>query len=166
MDPESQFATVVGVVADVRANGLSESPVNALHIYVPFRSSSSALLVVRSTGGPLATIDAVKAGIWALDPDLASREVVTARDRLRQATATPRFGLVLLGAFATIGLAMAAVGVFGVLMLIVGLRRREMAVRLSLGATRRQLSVQLLTESWVLAACGGAAGRVVAIATL
>jgi predicted permease len=164
MDPESQFATVVGVVADVRANGLSESPVNALHIYVPFRSSSSALLVVRSTGGPLATIDAVKAGIWALDPDLAIREVVTARDRLRQATATPRFGLVLLGAFATIGLAMAAVGVFGVLMLIVGLRRREMAVRLSLGATRAQVIGQVGRYAAWVTALGVALGLAGAVA--
>jgi putative ABC transport system permease protein len=111
-----------------------------MQIYRPLSPRSSVMLIVRvRQGDPLALTDALKARIWALDPGLPVTEVATAASQLRRATATPRFGLVLLGLFAVIGLALAAVGVFGVLMLVAGQRRREMAIRLSLGATRTQV---------------------------
>jgi predicted permease len=140
MNAGDAFAAVVGVAADVKANGLHASVLNTMQIYRPLSPRSSVMLIVRvRQGDPLALTDALKARIWALDPGLPVTEVATAASQLRRATATPRFGLVLLGLFAVIGLALAAVGVFGVLMLVAGQRRREMAIRLSLGATRTQV---------------------------
>jgi putative ABC transport system permease protein len=103
-------------------------------------------------------VDAMKAAVWAIDPDLPIASLRTMADVIWRQTATARFAMTLLGAFAAVGLALAAVGVFGTLMLVVTQRRCEVAVRLSLGATPRQVLSLVLRYVTVIAAAGVGAG--------
>jgi predicted permease len=158
MSANADFATIVGVVADVRANGLRGGDGEQLYRPLPVRTPRTLAFAVRTSGESGMLVDAMKAAVWAIDPDLPIASLRTMADVIWRQTATARFAMTLLGAFAAVGLALAAVGVFGTLMLVVTQRRCEVAVRLSLGATPRQVLSLVLRYVTVIAAAGVGAG--------
>jgi len=136
-----RFLTVVGVVADVRHRALHTEPRAA--VYVPgdqhLDRARSMDLVVASDVPSHTLVPQVRAILRDLDPNLPIGHVETFRGLLHDSLDTPRFRAGLLSAFGLVALALALVGVFGVMSYSVSTRRREMAVRSALGAEGRDI---------------------------
>jgi predicted permease len=163
--------TVVGVVADVRNAGLEKSVSPEFYLVRkpvvdavfsntdPVSGWRGASVVVRTAIDPRLSAAAVRGAIAALDPTLPV-EVETMRQRLDQITERPRFYAALLGVFAGTGVVLAAIGLFGVMSFLAAQRRREIGVRMALGATPGQVVRLMLAFSARWTAGGIAAGGV------
>jgi putative ABC transport system permease protein len=130
--------TVVGVVGDVPYLGLAT---DAEGVYVPLAQQSGQRLhlVVRSRLAPPATFRALRSAVASLDPELAPIEI-DMTEHLHAALGDPRRWTAVVGAFAVAGVFLAALGIFGLMSYVVRQRRRELGVRLALGASPRALT--------------------------
>jgi len=152
---------IVGVVGDVRHAGLDDEPEPGLYIAHAQAPSGRAIFVIRTAGDPAAMTRAASAQVWSLAPALPLYGVYTL-DGLLDASLKPRrFNLLLLGAFSLAALALAAVGVFGVMSSATAERTREIGVRLALGARPGEVLALVLREGTSLAAAGLVLGAVV-----
>jgi putative ABC transport system permease protein len=120
-------------------------------------------LVVRTSGDPAALTNAIKSTVWSFDRNLPISEVVTMDGVVAKANAEPRFEMMLLSIFAGVALALAAVGIYGVMSYSVARRTHEIGIRVSLGASRSQVLVLVLRQGLVLAVTGLAIGMVGAL---
>jgi putative ABC transport system permease protein len=158
--------TVVGVAADVKQMGPSD-PMGGMEFYQPLTMTarnSFYAFIMRSTGDRERLLQAARQVVWDIDPKLPIVETATMEGRIGEAIARPRFYLTLSSAFALSGLLLAAIGVYGVSAYWVSRRRRELAIRLALGASRRNVINMVIGRSARLAAIGAAAGLTLAIA--
>ena len=114
-------------------------------------------------GDPLALAEPVRRAIAAIDPDVASGAMRTAEQALDVSLAPRRFNVVLLAAFAVAGLALAAAGLYAVVSDAVAQRRRELAVRMAMGAQRDHIVRLVLTDVAKLLTAGIAIGAVLAV---
>ncbi len=162
--------TVVGVARDVRPEALSEAPkptyylLNTQFAAMTGIADAGATFVLRTAGDPAALTNAARAVVRAIDPELAVDEVQTLESVVRESVARPRFTAAVLGAFGVAALALAVVGVYGVLSYATARRRREMAVRMALGARPDGVRRLVLRSGLRLAGAGVAAGLVAAVA--
>jgi putative ABC transport system permease protein len=156
--PKQPARTVVGVVGDTRPS-LRRAAIPAM--YVPFDVNRFAIgsLVIDSDDAP-ATRDALKRAL-AASPD--ARVQVRSLDDARALEVAPfRFNATIVGAFAILTLALAVVGVYGVMTAVVGERTREYGIRVALGATRQVVNRQVLRQAAVPIVAGIAGGLVLA----
>jgi ABC-type antimicrobial peptide transport system permease subunit len=142
---ECEPTTVIGVVDDVRYSGLAGS-LEAMYSPVSEQWPSTLYLYVRTAGAPNAVAPDVREALRSVDPGVPLDDVASMEDRLYQAVAGPRQWASLLSVFAATALGLAAIGVFGMLSYMVGTRRREIGVRMALGA-RRATVVQMVIAS-------------------
>lgn len=162
--PDSPRLTIVGVVPDVKYQGLDAAAEPT--IYVPFQQAlwwRSMYLVVRTAGRPEDVLPGVRSAVRALDPQVPIQEVQTLAGLVEKSTGSARFRALLLAAFAGLALVLAAAGVYGLVSYEVHRRRREHGVRLALGARRRQLVGLVVGQGLRLSALGvvvGLAGSV------
>lgn len=161
---DDTWNTIVGVVGDV---DMDHGEVGGAQLYFPLGDPSmtgeSTLLVASATDASQ-LIPALKARIWALDSRLAIDDVESIEQAVRKVTARPRFNVVLLTVFASLGLGLAMVGVYGVVSYSVGLRTREIGVRMALGAVPVSIARSIVGEALALAAIGVVLGLVGAVA--
>lgn len=164
--PDAPWFTIVGVVRDVRHASVTEEPRTEMyHPHDQFRlaagfTPAAMTLVVGTSGDPLSLVAPLRAELRAMDPnvplaDIASMEQVTSR-----ALSEPRFITLLLGVFATAALALAAIGIYGVISYGVTQRTHEIGIRMALGADRRRV-VRMILGTGAGAVIGGVAVGVV-----
>ncbi len=155
---------VVGVVGDVRPFGWV-GPVRP-QIYVPHAQQSWPFmsLVVRASGDPSSLAGLVRRELSALDPEQPAPDARPLAALAEDALAPTRFVLALLGAFALLGLALATVGVYGVVSGSVEGRTGEIGLRLAIGADPRGVRGMVLGEAARLAAAGVGLGLLAALA--
>jgi predicted permease len=152
---------VVGVAGDIRDFALDAEALPMLflpHAQVPLPSMT---LLVRSTR-PEALSPAIRAEIRRMDAGLPVPDVTRVEDNRARAFAGPRFNAWLLGAFAVIAVGLAVTGVYAMLAFAIGERRREIAVRLTLGARPSTIVRMVVGEGMRMTVAGLAAGLVAA----
>ncbi len=155
---------IIGVVNDIRQVAMHEPARATMYLHNLQNSRVKTTVVARTAGEPLAMADAVRQAVWSIDPNQAITSVFTFDDAVSRAMARPRLLTVLLGAFGLIGLALGAVGLYGVLASLVGERRREIGVRLALGARPADVVAMVVRSGLGLAVVGAVLGIAGALA--
>ena len=155
---------IVGVIGDERFLGLAEDPEPAVYASLLQAPQSSGVLLVRTAGDPLTSIEPLRRIVHRLDPQVALYGVEPLEATVAESIARPRFTAALLGLFGAVAILLALVGVHGVLSYTVAQRAPELAVRMALGATRRNVLALVLRDGATLAAIGTAIGLAIAFA--
>jgi predicted permease len=155
---------VVGIVGDVKQDSLSEAPPPTVYSYTRERDRSGLTLVLR-TSVPPASLSATAVGVVrGMDPEQPVEDVRTMVEVRDELLTSQRLSAVLLGAFATTALVLAAVGIYSVLSYIVRGRSREIGIRSALGAQTSDLLRMVVREGMTPAALGIGLGAVAAVA--
>jgi putative ABC transport system permease protein len=162
LDDSGEWLTVVGVVADIRQRGL-DRPVQPM-IYAPFHQDSSGFVrfvaFVARTANPAGVAEGIRAEIRRAAPDLPIEATVTMDEALATAVAQPRFRMVLLLVFATTATLVATCGLYGLMAYAVTQRRREIGVRMALGAERADVLRLVLLRALRIVVAGVIVGLV------
>ena len=156
---DGRWHTVVGVVRDIRREGLDVAPI--LGAYVPAFPRGMDMTVRAST--PVEhLIPAVRDGIRGIDPSLPLARMAAADGRLSERLAGRRFESQVLGAFSALALLLSAAGLYALLAYQVVLRTREIGIRSALGADRRTIVLMILKKGLRLAVAGAVVGSAAA----
>ncbi|HSR66712.1 MAG TPA: ABC transporter permease [Acidobacteriota bacterium] len=151
---------VVGIAADVRFNGLDRQGRIAMYLPLSQIPLAGGSILIRTSADPQQVASALKAIVHDIDPQLPVFEITLLEDLIWSSLAQPRFNALLLSIFAVTALLLAVVGIFGVLSQSVALRRREMGVRMALGARPGDLMRSVVGQGLGLTAAGVVLGIV------
>ena len=145
---------VIGVAGDIRHGGLSQRAGAATYVPVSLFPRGSVKIFLRFSGDPAPMASAARNTVWSVDRDQPISEIASLPDLVSRSVSRPRFFMLLLVAFGAAALALAAVGLYGTLSYGTRQRRREMGIRLALGAQPSDLVGIVLREGTGLALVG------------
>jgi predicted permease len=167
----TQWATVIGIAKDAKQDSWAATPLPEVYLAAfqnhDFLGDSGSdvashvsyiTLVARTSGDPAASAPAIKEAAWSFDRNLAISEILTMDGVVADATAQPRFEMQLLTIFAAVALVLATVGIYGVISYSATRRTHEIGVRMSLGATRRDVLLLIVRQGMRLALVGSLTG--------
>jgi hypothetical protein len=158
---QDKQAIIVGVVPSERHYGLDQTMGKAVYLpveQVPFGLPIASLGVRASAAAAAVLPRALREAVWAAAPSLPVSTVRPLTETIRRSTAGRRFESVIFGAFAAVALLLAAAGLYGTLLYVAGQRKRELGIRLALGASRASIEGRVLRGGVVLGIAGVATG--------
>jgi len=163
-EQSGDWRTIVGVVADVKYQGLEDSALR--EVYTPFSQTPFlwSYVMIRTSSEPSSVMTAIRSSVSSGEPGLQAVNVQTMRQLVSQSVASPRFNTILLSSFAVIALILAAVGLYGVMSYTVSQQTREIGIRMALGARPRDVFKSVLGGALLLALIGVTAGLLGAFA--
>ena len=145
---------IIGVVGDVRTRGMELEPVPVVYVPHVQYGPESMTIAVRTAADPMAAVPPLKAALKDLDPGVAISRARMLDDLVSANIAEPRFRTLLLTIFALVSLALAAVGLYGVVAFSVNQRRAELGLRIALGADPGDVLRLVLREGMLPVAAG------------
>jgi putative ABC transport system permease protein len=162
--PAINWRPIIGVVGSIRHGSLGERPVPHIYFDALQVADPSMTYVVRSALPETSLVPAIRGAVHAVDPSLPVDRIAPMESYVAASLAQPRFGTGVLSAFALVALFLTAVGIYGLLAYLVTERRRELAVRMAVGANERMVLRFVLREGVRLAVAGVVLGVVAALA--
>lgn len=157
--PDDPWRTIVGIVSNYEGDAAPGRPVNP-YVYIPLEQSPGRPVdvMVRTSGDATGALTAIRSAVAAVDPDQPLTNVRSAVEEHRRGYWFVGYFAVFYATFAAFALALAVIGVYGVVAQAVSERTREFGIRAALGANRARLYQLVLGRSLLLAAIGGAIG--------
>jgi predicted permease len=162
---KEKWATIIGIVGNVRHRGLDYDPLPEYYMPITQTPNSQAVLVVRSSQDPGSMISASRSALREIDPAQPIAHVRTLEQVVADSVAPRRLSIWLLGLFAAIALALASIGIYGVMSFLVVQRTHELGVRMALGAQRRDILRLVVGHAAKLILTGTLIGLAFAFAT-
>ena len=161
---QTTAAEIVGITADVKNRGLAMDPAPQIYLPFPQLAWGQMNLFIRTAKDPHSFVSAVREQISAIDPDQPVTNIQTVEELMNGSRAQPRFMMILLGVFSATAIALAMVGIYGVLAFTVAQRRSELGIRLALGAERADIVRLVVGQGLALTLTGIAVGLALALA--
>jgi putative ABC transport system permease protein len=155
---DNEEGQVVGVVGDARQRSLTSPPTGDVYVADYQNGAAWGVLFVRTQQRPAGLVPALRQTLRGVDPDLPFVEAGTLAEQLARASSRGRYATALISAIASVALSLTLLGVYGIVAQAVGLRRRELALRLALGASRRRLLGLVLRQGLLPVLAGLALG--------
>jgi putative ABC transport system permease protein len=165
---DSADVTIIGVMGDFKNAGLALPPepqITVLYSQHPLVNYGFKDIVIRTASEPRLLLPEIRRQLHELDPDMPFAEVQTMDEIVEAQTGGQRFTTILLASFAAAGLALAVVGIYGVVSFLVAQRKQELAVRIALGASRAHVLWLVLKQGLEMATFGAVMGLLGAWAT-
>jgi putative ABC transport system permease protein len=164
--PKASWLTIVGVASDIHDWYWGEAKIGQL--YLPDIQNPSRImhLVVRTEGDPMALVSAARQAVETVGPDQPVTEIRTMDDLVAASLAQRRLSMVLLGIFAAVATALAALGIYGVMAYGVGQRTHEIGIRMALGAHSGDILRMIVRDGMRLAAIGLVLGIMASFVTM
>ena len=163
-DSRARWATIVGVVGDTRRGGVDRAPWAELYYPLAQAPDTRMYALIRTSGDPLALVRSAHAAVWAVDRNQPIHSTGTVEGLVAGSQANRRFTTLLLGLFSIVALALAAIGIYGVVAYSTAQRTQEIGIRIALGARRADVLRIVLKEAGMIGAMGLAVGTAAALA--
>jgi ABC-type antimicrobial peptide transport system permease subunit len=163
-DSQAKWTTIVGVVGNVKHEKINSE--GGIDSYVSFLQvpDANAYLLIRAHVDPMSLAQAVTTQVQSLDPDQSTFDVKIMEDRVASTIWQQRVSGTLFGIFAILAIALAGIGVYGVISYSVSQRTREIGIRMALGAESSRVLKMILSEALILFSAGAFIGLLCALA--
>ncbi len=149
---------IIGVVGSIKHHGLRENAVPILYAH----AQDAPVLAVRTAKDPVVSLPAIREALHGVNPELIMTRVATTEQIVERSLAGNYFASLLLVGLAALGVVLAALGLYGVMSYAVGRRRREIGIRMAVGAQRREVTRMIVRQGMLLVAAGLGIGLVLA----
>ncbi len=161
---DDEILEVVGVTPDFRSTALDADPVRIMYIPYWQRPQTEASILVRTRMNPIGIASSLRNRVWQIDSDVPVPEIRTLVEVMNESVGQRRYQLLLIGLFALAGLALASIGIYGVVAYGVTRRRGELGIRMALGAAAPDVRRMVVSQGMLPVLLGAAAGLLVSLA--